>query len=209
MNTIYKATNIFNGNPYIGFDSSWPNRQKEHLRQAFMPTRAQYNSAFHEAIRNYGPDAFTWEVLYSSDDAHHTLNVMESRFIQEHNSHYLYGIGYNMTLGGEGKILHSHSDIVKMSKAQKKRYEDPEQRRLTSEAVRKSYTTQLLEKRKKTTKESYTPELKEKRRQQMLTKNPAKTMLKLVCPQCCLIGASNNMKRYHFDNCRKKVVKCE
>ena len=100
--TIYKATNIINGKPYIGFDSSWPKRQTQHLSRAFLPKSNEYNTIFHRAIRKYGSDAFLWEVIYASENVKHTLNVMESRFIQEHNSHCYYGHGYNMTLGGEG-----------------------------------------------------------------------------------------------------------
>jgi hypothetical protein len=199
--TIYKATNILNGRPYIGFDSSWPNRQKEHLRQAFQPKSSSYSTAFHKAIRESKPESFVWEVLYTSDDLEHTLNVMESRFIQEHNSHHLYGHGYNMTLGGNGSVIHSLIEIEKMCEAQKRRYTDPEQRRLTGEAIKKSYTPELIKKRSQGTKKSYTPELREIRRQQMLCKNPAKTMSRIECPHCHLVGSSNNMKRYHFDNC--------
>lgn len=200
--TIYKATNLLTGKPYIGFDSAWPNRQKEHLRQAFQPKSSSYPTVFHKAIREFGPKSFKWEVLYTSPDIKHTLNVMESRFIQEHNSHHLYGNGYNMTLGGNGSIIHSHEEIVKMGEAQRKRYSDPEQRRLTSKAIKKSYTPELIKRRSQGTKTSYTPELLEKRRQQMLSKNPAKTMAKIGCPHCHLVGSSNNMKRYHFDNCK-------
>lgn len=115
-----------------------------------------------------------WQKVYESEDHEYTMNVMESRFIQEHNTHYLHGYGYNMTYGGNGMVLHSHSDIEKMKLAQRKRYEDPNQRLLTSEAVKKSYTPELLAKRKETARASYTPKLREIRRQQLLTKNPAK-----------------------------------
>lgn len=104
MNTIYKATNLLNGKPYIGFDSAWPKRQKEHLRLAFNSNSSSHSTVFHRAIRKYGPSAFVWEILYASEDTHHTLNVMESRLIQENRSHYIYGHGYNMTLGGEGSL---------------------------------------------------------------------------------------------------------
>lgn len=88
LSVIYKATNIINGKCYIGFDSRWPNRQKEHIQQAFNRNQTKSNTVFHAAIRSYGPNSFTWEVLYSSEDKHHTLNVMESRFIQHHNTHH-------------------------------------------------------------------------------------------------------------------------
>lgn len=110
MSVIYLATNIINGKPYIGFDSSWPNRKARHLRKAFNPNAPSYNFVFHRAIRKYGPEAFSWSVLYHSENAQHTLGVMESRFIQEYKSHYLYGRGYNMTLGGEGSLGRLYRD---------------------------------------------------------------------------------------------------
>lgn len=34
--------------------------------------------------------------------------------------------------------------------------------------------------------------------------NPNKNMPKVTCPQCNKIGGRNQMKRYHFNNCKKK-----
>jgi predicted hydrocarbon binding protein len=31
----------------------------------------------------------------------------------------------------------------------------------------------------------------------------AKKVPKLTCPHCALTGATNNLKRYHFENCKK------
>lgn len=76
LSVIYKATNILNGRSYIGFDSKWPNRQKEHIQQSFNTNQPKANTVFHRAIRSDGPDSFTWTVLYSSRNKHHTLNVI-------------------------------------------------------------------------------------------------------------------------------------
>lgn len=99
---IYKATNRVTGKPYIGYDSAWPKRQQQHLNVAFNPKHQTYHSIFHRAIRKYGANTFIWEILFSSNNATHTLTNMEPHFIREHQTHYLTGHGYNMTYGGEG-----------------------------------------------------------------------------------------------------------
>ena len=99
--TIYKATNISNGKIYIGFDSNWPSRQKDHKRDYLTS-----NLIFHRAIRKHGWDNFLWEVVYQSTDGEHTLNTMESFFILENNS-YVFSQnsnGYNMAKGGGGTL---------------------------------------------------------------------------------------------------------
>ena len=95
---IYKATNVKDGyRSYIGFTTqSLTERRNEHLRK--MRNGSDYY--FHNAIRKYGADAFEWQELYSSNDADHTLNVIECQLIQEHHSHYSQH-GYNMTWGGD------------------------------------------------------------------------------------------------------------
>lgn len=96
--TIYKATNSINGKSYIGFDSNWPNRKKDHEYQY-----KKGKTKFYSAIISYGFHNFTWEILYQSKDKDHTLNQMENYFICEHKTYI--GLsdcnGYNMTLGGE------------------------------------------------------------------------------------------------------------
>ena len=93
--TIYKATNIINGKIYIGFDSKWPNRQKNH-KNSYL----KLGQKFYRAIRKYGWDNFEWSVIYQSKDKQHTLTVMEPFFIKQYNSFGQYG--YNLTTGGEG-----------------------------------------------------------------------------------------------------------
>lgn len=98
--TIYKATNIINGKSYIGFDSNFPERRREHKN---LTKKSDINTIFHKAIIKYGWDNFDWEILYQSYDRDHTLNTMENHFIIEHNTYAGYpNGGYNLTLGGEG-----------------------------------------------------------------------------------------------------------
>lgn len=99
--TIYKATNTVNNKIYIGFDSNWPTRLKQHSQVPFWKVPSA-RSVFHSAIRKHGFAAFTWDVLYQSWDREHCLLEAEEYFIREFRSHYLDGHGYNMTYGGQG-----------------------------------------------------------------------------------------------------------
>jgi len=105
--TIYRATNTKNGKVYIGFDSNWPHRMSAH--------KSKFNGEedtikFYRAIRKYGWDSFTWDVIYQSTDIDHTLNVMEPFFISNHDSKKN---GYNSTDGGDGIVGLNHSDATK------------------------------------------------------------------------------------------------
>ena len=92
--TIYKSVNRINGKVYIGFDSKWPKRKREHKSSS-----KKIKNKFYNAIRKYGWDSFTWEIIYQSKDGNHTLNVMENYFINEYD---VFKNGYNSTLGGDG-----------------------------------------------------------------------------------------------------------
>lgn len=108
--TIYRATNRINGKIYIGFDSNWPARQKDHKRD--YPTS---DLIFHRAIKKHGWDNFIWEIIYQSKDGDYTLNTMESFFILENNS-YVFAQnsnGYNMAKGGGGTLGMKHSTSTK------------------------------------------------------------------------------------------------
>lgn len=178
MVVIYKATNTINGKPYIGFDSDWPARKHDHLRDSFNPRKRSYFFVFHKAIRKYGSDAFTWEIIHKSEDVQYTKNVMESRLIQENNSHYLYGHGYNMTLGGEGATgcLHGPS-------------------------FRKACSDRMMGNRMNLGVKR-TPEQNHRNSIQRKGLPLEHLREKITCPQCGKYGNSGNMKRWHFNNCK-------
>jgi group I intron endonuclease len=108
--SIYKATNKLTGKIYIGFDSNWPNRQKDHLHKY-----KTINTKLYQSIRKYSWENFDWEVIYQSKDGKHCLDIMEPYFIKEYKS---LKEGYNMTIGGEGVMSgrkHSLQSKLKMS----------------------------------------------------------------------------------------------
>lgn len=96
--SIYKFVNLVNGKYYIGFTGDFPARLRSH--------RSRYpnlDTAFYHAIRKYGWENFTSEIIYQSLDQDHCHNVMEEHFIREYRSHVNEGCGYNQSYGGDGQ----------------------------------------------------------------------------------------------------------
>ena len=112
---IYLITNTINQKQYIGFTTKSPEKR---LVEHFKDKR---NRHVCNSLRFYGLDKFTIEVLYQSKQLDHCKNVMEPYFIAEYNTYK--GVGYNMTLGGEGTPgKHwSEESKLKISKANKGR----------------------------------------------------------------------------------------
>lgn len=114
--TIYKATNTINGKVYIGFDSKWPRRKTNHKNSS-----KHKKNIFHKAIKKYGWENFSWEIIYQAKEDvetvqdSHTLSVMEPYFISEYKSYIGYenSNGYNMTIGGQGV---SHDEKISTKK---------------------------------------------------------------------------------------------
>ena len=102
--TIYKIVNLINDKVYIGFDSNWPKRIRDHK------TRSKKGQAkLYMAIRKYGWNNFTYIPIYQSPDLDYTKTVMESYFITEYDS---YNKGYNATTGGEGSCGHKKTKEI-------------------------------------------------------------------------------------------------
>lgn len=86
MGTIYKITNKITGHAYIGFSEDVKRRWADHRAEA----RLGNSGPLYHAIRTYGLENFTWDVLYAGEDA----RDKERDFIVEHG-----GLkGYNRSL---------------------------------------------------------------------------------------------------------------
>jgi len=91
---IYKVTNLTNNKIYIGKTiHTLETRKLQHIRESKKPT-----FKFHRALKKYGIDNFSWEVIFECNNED-DLNNKEVEFIQIFDS---YNNGYNMTLGGDG-----------------------------------------------------------------------------------------------------------
>jgi group I intron endonuclease len=91
MAIVYQATNLVNGNAYIGVTtSSLKRRRSQHLVSA----ASGGGFLFHKAIRKYGPGAFEWTILEKHRTAKAAYDA-EVRLIA------MLRPTYNMTKGGE------------------------------------------------------------------------------------------------------------
>lgn len=69
---------------------------------------------FHNALKKYGADAFTWEILEYTDSLD-KLNELEDKYIKLYDS---IKNGFNLRKGGNNK-LHAEESKKRMSQAQK------------------------------------------------------------------------------------------
>lgn len=109
---IYKFTHIKSGKSYIGQTIQDPNRRRlEHISDSRYTTKEYH---FHNAIRKYGIDAFTFEVIAEASTLDE-LNLLEELFVEQYDS---INNGYNIRQPG-GNKLHSEESKKRMSEAQK------------------------------------------------------------------------------------------
>ena len=101
MGYIYKVTNMLNGKVYIGQTRRTIRiRWREHIHDAFDREKP-CKFALHCAIRKYGKDAFTVEMIEECDN--NVLDEREKYWIEQCNSRKH---GYNMERGGSGNKGH-------------------------------------------------------------------------------------------------------
>lgn len=110
---IYKFTHIETGRCYIGQTIQDPNRRRlEHIADS-RHTPREYH--FHNALRKYGIDAFTFEVIDTASTLEE-LNLLEDKYVNEFDS---INNGFNIRQAG-GNKLHSEESKERMREAQRK-----------------------------------------------------------------------------------------
>lgn len=98
MTGIYKITNKINGKVYIGQSVDIFSRWKYHRTHLQNPT------ALHKALKKYGIENFTFEILEETPLDKNYMNEREIYYISYFNS---YNKGYNETLGGNSSFNQS------------------------------------------------------------------------------------------------------
>lgn len=94
---IYKIENLINGKVYIGQSVDIQYRFNNHKSESFNPKSNAYDTAIHRAIRKYGVDNFSFDIIEECDQD--KLREREIYWIDYYQS---FGCGYNLTSGGEG-----------------------------------------------------------------------------------------------------------
>lgn len=109
---IYKWTHIASGKCYIGQSIQSPNQRRlEHINDSKYTTKTYH---FHNALRKYGVESFTWEVIAVAGSLEE-LNFLEEKYVIEFDS---INNGYNIRQPGNNK-RHSPESIERMREAQK------------------------------------------------------------------------------------------
>jgi len=109
---IYKFTHIESGRCYIGQTIQNPSRRRlEHISDS-KHTRKSYH--FHNALRKYGKDSFTFEVIAQASTLEE-LNLLEEKYMNQFDS---IKNGFNIRQSG-GNKLHSTESKKRMSESQK------------------------------------------------------------------------------------------
>ena len=95
--TIYCHTHVDSGRKYIGLTkNSWQNRWKKHIYAAKSSKDGRWH--FPNAIRKYGKDAFSHEVLEICDTLE-KANIAEIKWINHFKTRDLQ-FGFNLAIGG-------------------------------------------------------------------------------------------------------------
>lgn len=122
---IYKITNLINNKIYVGQTTQSPEvRFGEHCR--FRKNNATMLIAL--AIKKYGKENFTFEVLEETDN----LNEREAFYIDLFQSN-VKGIGYNICEIRNGKSHFSEETLTKMRINTTKAMKSPERRKISRE----------------------------------------------------------------------------
>jgi group I intron endonuclease len=106
---VYKATNVFNGDFYIGVtQQNLSVRVSAHYHAA----RRGEGTRFYRAIRKYGESSFTWKIIAS-------LSSRKEMFEKEIQLIAEMFPSYNSTTGGDGQFSHNAETRKKISDSKK------------------------------------------------------------------------------------------
>jgi group I intron endonuclease len=109
---IYKWTHIESSRVYIGQTIQNPNQRRlEHIANSRHTPKTYH---FHNALKKYGVDAFTFEVIAEATSLTE-LNLLEEKYVDQYNA---IDNGFNIRQAG-GNKLHSEESKQRMSEAQK------------------------------------------------------------------------------------------
>lgn len=101
---IYKIINQINNKIYVGQSQNIEKRWNRHHNGPFNPNDEQYNCPLYRAIRKYGLDNFSFEII--EECSVEQLNEKEKYWIAYYKS-FDPDKGYNLTRGGRDGVTYS------------------------------------------------------------------------------------------------------
>src|SRR5690625_774909 len=103
---LYCITNKINGKKYVGITKQGADRRfRQHINDA-----KRYKTVLHKAIRKYGPESFSLEILCKAR-SYDELIRMEKETIESLGT--MHPNGYNMTYGGDSNWRLASSEAMK------------------------------------------------------------------------------------------------
>lgn len=106
MNYIYCYTNKINGKRYVGQTNNEQRRVREHKSNYSNPKSVNYNNIIHKAMRKYGYENFTYELLEVVEGTQDLVDDREAYWIDVLGSRVNKN-GYNILEGGNGNSWRS------------------------------------------------------------------------------------------------------
>ena len=104
---IYKITSNDTGKCYIGQSIDIETRWMQHITAAKYETD---NNKFYNALRKYGYENFTYEIIEECEKAQEALDERERYWIEYYDS---YNNGYNSTKGGQNKAWIIDPELIR------------------------------------------------------------------------------------------------
>lgn len=206
MYWIYLISNVVNGKRYVGFTTNIRHRFNSHLSSS-RRSRSR-GSIIHKAIHKYGIENFLVEILEFGIHDDEGLKIREPYWIANLLPEY------NMTKGGDGAlgVMVSEETRSKISLFQKGR-------KHSKTHIENQRLSHLGHKRNKETKEkmsksrlrwgsTLSEDHKNNIREGMKLAKPKMSVAKrriIICPHCSVSG-SGPMYRWHFNNCKERVI---
>lgn len=223
---VYCCYNVINKKVYIGLTkNTLAYRIYYHYRNH------KSNNHFHNALDKYPKENFKWFVIFQDNNINN-LKEKEKEYIQYFSSHERH-YGYNSTLGGDG-ITMTDEIKKKISEKAKERLSDPKKNGMYKRSVYSIWLEKygkevadfkLLEFKqkcsensksknnsffnKKHTAESKAKSSKTKKEKGIVPWNKGKVVPIIECPYCKKTGGNSNMTRYHFENCKNKIIQIQ
>lgn len=220
---IYKTTNLINGKIYIGKSQN-----------TFNPGYLGSGSILKKAIKKHGKSNFKVDLLEECSSLE-DLNIREVFWIKEYNS-LDPEVGYNITSGGTGGNTYKNNPNYPniLENLKKRRHTEETKKKISennwqtknngarsgskwSEEHRKKMESRwkeiggpmknkshTLETKLKISETKKGKSLSEETKEKMRGKR--NKMSKVSCPYCKKEGGISPMKKWHFENCKYKII---